>query len=114
MSLTVRVQMGTKTVSFDGNIAVPDFEDVFARGAITGTDGMAFTMLDVVLEWNRMFPHWKIPTSDVPANWGLRDTSFYFAPKDGTFGGVTYQEGFSFSGTPTTCLSVCVCRPCTI
>jgi hypothetical protein len=106
--------MGTKTVSFDGNIAVPDFEDVFARGAITGTDGMAFTMLDVVLEWNRMFPHWKIPTSDVPANWGLRDTSFYFAPKDGTFGGVTYQEGFSFSGTPTTCLSVCVCRPCTI
>jgi hypothetical protein len=91
--------MGTKTVAFDGNIAVPDFEDVFARGSITGADGMAFTMRDVVIEWNRMFPAWQIPTSDVPANWGLRDTSFYFAPKDGTFGGVTYQEGFAFSGT---------------
>merc|ERR1712093_118217 len=98
LGLGFNLTMGTKTVAFDGNIAVPNFEDVFARGSIKGAHGMAFTMRDVVLEWNRMFPAWRIPPTDVPANWGLRDTSFYFAPKDGTFGGVTYQEGFAFSG----------------
>jgi len=92
------MQMGTRTIQFDGNAAAPDYEDMFLMGAVTGPNGMALTVWDVVLEWNRMFPDWKIPERDVPQNWGLDDTSFYLAPVDGTFGNIHYHEGFSFDG----------------
>lgn len=48
---------------------------------------------------NSMFPSMKIPTNTIPSGWGLKDTSFYFAPEDGTFGGIVYQQGFSLTGT---------------
>lgn len=46
-------KMGTKTVIFDGNAALPDVQDVFLKGALSGDHGMALSMLDIVLEWNR-------------------------------------------------------------
>ncbi len=50
------------------------------------------------MEWNTIFPNLKIPLDPVLTNWGITDTSFYFAPADGSFGNIQYQAGFGFSG----------------
>jgi len=98
LGLGFKMQMGTKTIKFDGNAAAPDFQDIFLEGSISGSNGMALSMRDVVREWNAIFPSLKININDVPQGWGLEDVSFYFAPVDGQFGNIHYYAGFSFKG----------------
>eukprot|EP01087_Luapelamoeba_hula_P021236 TRINITY_DN7388_c0_g1_i1.p1 TRINITY_DN7388_c0_g1~~TRINITY_DN7388_c0_g1_i1.p1 ORF type:complete len:1510 (-),score=277.44 TRINITY_DN7388_c0_g1_i1:60-4589(-) len=98
IGLGCEMQIGTKTIKFDGNAAAPDFENLYLAGSITGSDGMALTVMDVVSEWNAMFPSFAIPAAAVPQGWGIVNSGFFFAPVNGHFGNIYYSAGFGVTG----------------
>jgi len=86
-----------KTITFDGNVAAPDFADIFLFGSLT-TNSKSLSVLDVATEWNKVNPSTPVPTAQLAADWGITSASFYFAPEEGTFGPITYQPGFGLAG----------------
>jgi len=56
------------------------------------------SVFDVATEWNKINPGSIVPTSLLSPTWGITSASFYFAPEDGTFGPISYKEGFGVTG----------------
>jgi len=90
--------IGNKVIKFDGNVAAPDFWDIFLFGSFSGGNTETLAVLDVAKEWNMANPSSPVPTALLAASWGITEASFYFAPEDGTFGPITYQKGFGVTG----------------
>jgi len=101
VGLGFNLSIGSSSIGFYGNVAVPDIEDIFIEGSISGPNGMALSFCDIATEWNEIVgDELGIPinVSDIPCDWGILDTSFYIAPESGTFNQVTYQQGFWIDG----------------
>jgi len=90
--------IGNKVIKFDGNVAAPDFWDIFLFGSFSGGGTQTLAVLDVAKEWNRANPSSPVPTGLLSSSWGITEASFYFAPEDGTFGPITYTAGFGVTG----------------
>jgi len=98
--LGAELAFNDKVVQFDGNVAAPDFWDIFLFGSFSSnpTNPPMLAVLDVVTEWNKINPNSIVPTTNLSPDWGITSASFYFAPDDGTFGPLTYKQGFGISG----------------
>jgi len=94
----VQMTIANKVIKFDGNVAAPDFWDVFLEGSISGASGQSLAVLDVIQQWNKANPVNPVSTQYIPADWGITDCSFYFAPEDGQLGPIHYAEGFGITG----------------
>jgi hypothetical protein len=90
--------IGNKVIKFDGNVAAPDFWDIFLFGSFSSGSGQQLTVLDVANQWNKINPTAPVPTTGLSPTWGIKSASFYFAPEDGTFGPITYSKGFGVTG----------------
>src|SRR5690348_13983594 len=67
----------------------------------SGPNGMALSFRDIAAEWNNIIGNSldiPINVSDIPADWGIDDVSFYIAPESGTFNQINYQQGFWIYG----------------
>jgi len=96
--LGTEMTIGNKVIKFDGNVAAPDFWDIFLFGSFSSGSGENLAVLDVAKEWNKANPNSPVPTALLEPSWGITEASFYFAPEDGTFGPITYTAGFGVSG----------------
>jgi len=96
--LGMQLNIGDKIIKFDGNVAAPDFWNVFLEGSLSGGKGQPLPVLSVAQEWNKINPSHPVPTSLIPSSWSLTDCSFYFAPEDGQFGPIFYTKGFGVTG----------------
>jgi len=92
--------IGDKIISFDGNVAAPDFWDVFLSGSIKKTTN-SLAVVDVINEWNKINPTSPVSTQNIATDWSVTECSFYFAPESGTFGPIHYTEGFGITGDIT-------------
>jgi len=86
--------MGQTTIGFDGNLALPDFWNMYLAGSIKKSPTNSLAVLDVVDKWNNINPNQPVSGNGIPSNWGLVEISFYLAPADGTFGPIHYTKGF--------------------
>ena len=62
--------MGTKTITFYGNAEIPEIENVFLEGSVSGANGMALSLQDLALEWNKIVGNeigLPLNISDVPS-----------------------------------------------
>jgi len=96
--LGMQMIIGDKVIKFDGNVAAPDFMDVYLAGSISGGQGQHLAVLDVIHKWNQANPTRPVSTDLIPPSWGITDCAFYFAPEDGTFGPIHYTKGFGVTG----------------
>jgi len=96
--LAVQMAIANKVVKFEGNVAAPDFWDVFLAGSISGAKGQSLAILDVINQWNKADPTNPVSTQYIPADWGMTDCSFYFAPEDGQLGPIHYAKGLGITG----------------
>jgi len=93
----LQMNLANRVIKFDGNVAAPDFWNVFLEGSISGT-GQSLAVLDVINQWNAVDPQTPVSTELIPQSWSISDCSFYFAPVDGQFGPIHYAEGFGITG----------------
>jgi len=98
LGVGAQMTVGGDVVVFDGNVAAPDFWNVFLKGSISGNNGKILTVVGIVQDWNAINPHNQISTNGIPPGWGIDNVSFYFAPVDGTFGPIHYTKGFGVTG----------------
>jgi hypothetical protein len=114
LGLGYNLTIGTKDIAFYGYASIPNIEDIFLEGSITGKNGMALSFQDIAIEWNDLVGNAlgiPINVSDIPADWGFEDTSFcifyrrlywltssYIAPEAGTFNQIHYSQGFWIDG----------------
>jgi len=92
------LSFNNKIIKFDGNVDAPDFWDIFLFGSFSSGSGNMLSVLDVATEWNKINPNSVVPTALLAPSWGVTSASFYFAPEDGTFGPISYKQGFGVSG----------------
>jgi hypothetical protein len=92
------LSFNNKIIKFDGNVDAPDFLDIFLFGSFSSGSSEMLSVLDVATVWNNINPNSKVPSSLLAPSWGITEASFYFAPEDGTFGPITYKQGFGVSG----------------
>jgi len=88
--------IGTKTITFAGNAASPNFLDTFIEGSVTaGPNGnLILSVKDMALSWNSNVPNHPINLGIVPSGMGLKSAFISIAGQSGTFGPYTYEEGF--------------------
>lgn len=94
------LDIGDTEIQFDANLAAPEWENIFARGSIQKTKGHHLDVKGVAKEWNKDNPK-KVSTALIPDGWGLDKASFWLATADGSFGYITYQEGFGVDANIT-------------
>lgn len=95
IGLGAEFNMGSTVIAFDGNLAVPDFWNMFLSGLIKRSPNpKSMAVLDVCTKWNNINPATPVSTKDIPSNWALKELAFYLAPIDGTFGPIHYTKGF--------------------
>jgi len=90
-------EFGGTTVALVANFAEPDFADIYMMGQVDITQSNAPTVLDVATEFNRLSQGDQVPTSELPADWTLKEAGFYLATSTGSFGPYSYVEGFGVS-----------------
>jgi len=97
IGLGLEMPIGSKIIKFDGNVAAPDFLDIFLSGSLTDKSA-SLGVLDVINDWNKVNPSRPVPTKEIPPSWGIYEAAFYFAPEDGQFGPIHYTAGFGITG----------------
>jgi hypothetical protein len=61
---------------FDGNLALPDFWNMFLSGLIKRSAApQAMAVLDVCSKWNNINPSTPVVTKDIPSNWALKEVT---------------------------------------
>jgi hypothetical protein len=100
IGLGYNLTVGSEDIAMYGYVELPDFEKLFISSSISGKNGFALTLRDIGVEFNRLVgpTHIHVNIDDIPANWGILDTSFYVAPEAGEFGGIYYEQGFDIVG----------------
>jgi len=91
---------GTKTITFAGNLAAPDFFDCFIEGSVTaGPGSLILDFSDLALLWNKNVPNHQINMANVPNDMGLQSAFISLAGQSGQFGSYSYEEGFHVKAT---------------
>eukprot|EP01127_Copromyxa_protea_P001492 TRINITY_DN11476_c0_g1_i1.p1 TRINITY_DN11476_c0_g1~~TRINITY_DN11476_c0_g1_i1.p1 ORF type:complete len:1205 (-),score=342.70 TRINITY_DN11476_c0_g1_i1:105-3719(-) len=99
LGLGAEMEFAKSTVTFDGNVAIPDLWDIFFSGSYK-KKGQAVAVTDVIDQWNAANTA-QISKVGIPESWGINDASFYFAPINGQFGPLHYAAGFGVTGDLT-------------
>lgn len=95
--LGYNLTIGDEIIAFYGSVNIPNFWDIFLESQLSDGHGMALRFVDICVEWNELIGNEigiPIDISDIPTDWGFDATYIYIAPVAGTFGGISYRQGF--------------------
>jgi len=102
IGLGLGLTIGNTQIKFDGNVAAPDYWNIFLAGSISKTSpSKSLAVVDVINSWNSVNPNQPVSRNLIPQDWSLTECSFYFAPVDGTFGPIHYSAGFGVTAQMT-------------
>jgi len=92
------LRFGTRVVEFYGNVAFPDYEDIFLKGKLSTVNntGLVFSVADIFHLWNGLFPKFKV--ANIP-ELGIKEVGFSLATSAGSFQNIQYNTGLLVEGT---------------